>query len=119
MAGRIHRFLASVHARLDDLLNRALAKPDTFDYETYGEFRAELLKYIAMEEKVLLPAAQRKHGGEPETPEIVRRQETMAEVSLAGHVNGPQVMEAMRRALSRAGYPLAEAESNGPSARSR
>jgi len=171
MAGRIHKFLTSDHARLDGLLNRALAKAGTVDYAPYGEFRAGLLKHIAMEEKVLLPAAQRKRGGEAlpvakklrldhgalaallvptptrtflatvrkilathngpeedpggvydacealvgdEIEEIGRRLEAMPEVSFARHVDGPQVMEAMGRALSRAGHELAEPEQTKP-----
>lgn len=43
-----------------------------------------------------------------EIDEIVRRMESMPEVSLASHVDGPQVMEATRRALARAGYQLRE-----------
>jgi hypothetical protein len=171
MAGRIHKFLAADHARLDGLLNRALAKPDTVDYEPYAEFRAGLLKHIGMEEKVLLPAVQRKRGAEAlpvakklrldhgalaallvptptrailatirkilvthnaleegpggvyevcegvtgdESDEIVRRLEVMPEVSLARHVDGSQIMEAMGRALSRAGHELAEPEQTRP-----
>jgi hypothetical protein len=53
------------HARLDNLLQRAAARPDTIEASAYAEFRAGLLKHIAMEEKILLPAAQRLRGGQP------------------------------------------------------
>jgi hypothetical protein len=63
--GPISRFLADDHARLDDLLRRALASPDEIDLQAYADFRAGLLKHIAMEEKILLPAAQKARHGEP------------------------------------------------------
>ena len=63
--GPIYRFLAGDHTRLDLLLQRAFANPNQIDFESYGQFRAGLLRHIAMEEKVLLPAAQKARGGEP------------------------------------------------------
>ena len=65
MPGRLCRFLADDHARLDALLQRAIASPGEIDRAAYAEFRAGLLKHISMEEKILLPAAQRTRGGEP------------------------------------------------------
>jgi hypothetical protein len=65
MAGNIHRYLADDHRRLDDLLDRAMADPEKIDTAAYGQFRAGLLKHIGMEEKVLLPAARKRRGGEP------------------------------------------------------
>src|SRR5688572_28574991 len=65
MPGKIHRYLADDHARLDALLKRAAAHPDAIDADAYGAFRSGLLKHIAMEEKILLPAAQRLRGGNP------------------------------------------------------
>jgi hypothetical protein len=65
MPGKIYRYLADDHARLESLLQRATARPDSIDSEPYVAFRAGLLKHIAMEEKILLPAAQRMRGGEP------------------------------------------------------
>ena len=60
------RFLSAEHQRLDDLLGRALAGPGAaIDMTAYAEFRAGLLRHIGMEEKILLPAAQRARGGEP------------------------------------------------------
>lgn len=58
--GPIARYLTDDHARLDDLLTRGAADP-----AAYAEFRAGLLRHIGMEEKLLLPAAQRARGGEP------------------------------------------------------
>ena len=163
MSGKIHRFLADDHARLDRLLERAAANPKTVDPAAYAEFRAGLLRHIAMEEKILLPAAQRLRGGAPlpvaaklrldhgalaallvptATPAIVaairtilkahnsieegadglyEQCETLAgakaeqiliqlrdapQVKVAPHMDAPKVIEATRRALEKAGYPV-------------
>lgn len=65
MPGKIYRYLADDHARLDGLLQRATIHPDAIEPSAYAEFRAGLLKHIGMEEKILLPAAQRAYGGTP------------------------------------------------------
>ncbi|MBI2366139.1 MAG: hemerythrin domain-containing protein [Deltaproteobacteria bacterium] len=67
MPGKIYRYLADDHARLESLLQSATMRPDSIDPKPYAAFRAGLLKHIAMEEKILLPAAQRMRGGEPLT----------------------------------------------------
>ena len=63
--GPLADFLAEDHRRLDTLLDSALADPDKVDGAAYDRFRAGLLRHIGMEEKILLPAAQRLRGGEP------------------------------------------------------
>ena len=63
--GPVYRFLADDHARLDLLLQRAFTDPERIDLHAYSELRSGLLKHIAMEEKVLLPAAQQARDGEP------------------------------------------------------
>ncbi|HUI27603.1 MAG TPA: hemerythrin domain-containing protein [Candidatus Kryptonia bacterium] len=60
MRGPITNLLTDDHRRLDALLERA-----ELDRGAYAEFRAGLLRHIAMEEKILLPAAQQARGGEP------------------------------------------------------
>jgi hypothetical protein len=65
MVGPIHSFLADDHLRLSELLDRAICRPEQIDLAAYAEFRAGLLRHIAMEEKVLLPFAQNKHGNKP------------------------------------------------------
>ncbi|HYA27224.1 MAG TPA: hemerythrin domain-containing protein [Acidobacteriota bacterium] len=65
MAGKIHRYLADDHRRLDALLERAMSDRDNIDASAYAQFRAGLLKHIGMEEKILFPAAQKRRGGEP------------------------------------------------------
>lgn len=155
--------LADDHQRLDALLDRATADHERIDRKAYAEFRAGLLKHIGMEEKILLPAAQRLRGGEPlplaatlrlehggiaallvptptpdviatlrlvltkhnlleehagglyETCENVAGAETDAllatlraapEVPVASHVDGANVLRAVRRALVRMGLDV-------------
>lgn len=57
-AGPIALYLTEDHARLEDLYSRGATDP-----AAYAEFRRGLLRHIGMEEKVLLPAAQRARGG--------------------------------------------------------
>lgn len=65
MPGPIHRLLTDDHRRLEALLDRAAADPRRIDAGAYAEFRSGLLRHIGIEEKILLPAAQRRRGGEP------------------------------------------------------
>ncbi len=65
MFGKLHKYFTADHRPLDKLLQRATANPDTIDETLYGQFRPGFLKHIAMEEKILLPAAQRYRGGRP------------------------------------------------------
>ena len=58
-------FLMEDHRRLDTLLQLAVADAGHVDQGAYDQFRAGLLRHIGMEEKILLPAAQRLRGGEP------------------------------------------------------
>jgi len=53
------------HGRLEGLLQAAVAQVGSVDQGAYDQFRAGLLRHIGMEEKILLPAAQRLRGGEP------------------------------------------------------
>ena len=65
MPGPLHHFLANDHRRLEDLLERAAADSSAIDLAAYAAFRAGLLRHISMEEKILLPDAQRRRDGEP------------------------------------------------------
>jgi hypothetical protein len=65
VSGRIYRYLADDHARIDDALQRATGHPETIEPNAYAEFRASLLRHIGLEEKILLPAARAARGGEP------------------------------------------------------
>jgi hypothetical protein len=64
-AGPITDFLVKDHERLEGLLQSAVAHAGSIDQETYDQFRAGLLRHIGLEEKILLPAAQRLRSGEP------------------------------------------------------
>jgi hypothetical protein len=63
--GPITDLLVQDHGRLEGLLQSAVAQVGSVDQGTYDQFRAGLLRHIGMEEKILLPAAQRLRGGEP------------------------------------------------------
>lgn len=64
-AGPVTDFLIEDHRRLEQLLQLAVADAGHVDQGAYDQFRAGLLRHIGMEEKILLPAAQRLRGGEP------------------------------------------------------
>jgi len=63
MPGVLYQYLAGDHARLDGLLQCAVAAPGVIDPEFYAEFRKGLLRHIALEEKIVLPAIARSQGG--------------------------------------------------------
>ena len=65
VSGKIYRYLAHDHARIDAALQRSTSSPGTIEPAAYAEFRAGLLRHIGMEEKILLPAARAARGGEP------------------------------------------------------
>jgi hypothetical protein len=64
-AGPVTDFLTEDHRRLERLFQSAVALAGSVDQGAYDQFRAGLLRHIGMEEKILLPAAQRIRGGEP------------------------------------------------------
>ncbi len=63
--GPVTRFLAEDHRLLEQLLQTAIASADHVAQGAYDHFRAGLLRHIGMEEKILLPAAQRWNGEKP------------------------------------------------------
>jgi Hemerythrin HHE cation binding domain len=63
--GPLTRHLAEDHDRLEALLARAVAAPGAVEREAYDAFRAGLLRHIALEEKILVPALREALGGEP------------------------------------------------------
>jgi hypothetical protein len=58
MSGPIYSLLAAEHQRLEQAFREATADPQRIDMEKYAGFRAGLLRHIAMEEKILIPAAK-------------------------------------------------------------
>jgi hypothetical protein len=61
----IHQYLAQDHVRLRTLLAQATSDPSRIDLAAYNQFRAGLLRHIAMEEKVLFRDARDRRNGEP------------------------------------------------------
>jgi hypothetical protein len=62
--GVIERFMVEDHVRIDRFLQAATQGAE-IDTDAYEHFRHDLLRHIAMEEKVLLPYAREKRGGAP------------------------------------------------------
>lgn len=65
MHGPVHRYLADDHDRLDALLKRAAADRAHIDLVVFHQFRVGILRHIGIEEKLLLPTAKEKRGGDP------------------------------------------------------
>jgi iron-sulfur cluster repair protein YtfE (RIC family) len=63
-AGPMVKYLEAEHVVLDALLDGALQPTGEIDRQAYDDFREGLLRHIAIEEKILLPAA-RDARGEP------------------------------------------------------
>lgn len=98
--GPIHRMLAADHARLDELLNRAVADPARIDAAAYDAFRRGLLKHIAMEEKILLPAAQRLNANQPLAVAARLRLEHGAIAALMVPTAAPAIVAALKTILA-------------------
>lgn len=65
MRASVSRFLTEDHARLDALLAASTGAAGGLDLAAFGAFREGLLRHIAWEEKLLLPALTAARGGEP------------------------------------------------------
>ena len=100
MHGAIWRLLADDHARLDSLLERAGSCHSVEELVAYDQFRRALLRHIAMEEKVLLPAAERARGAPiPEAPRL--RLDHGALAALMMPSPQPGIVRAIRFVLAR------------------
>ena len=64
IASSIAEWLTADHRRLEARLESAMRR-DPVDLEAYDAFRRGLLRHIGIEEKILLPAAQRAQGDVP------------------------------------------------------
>jgi len=100
MSGPLTDFLAGDHARLDGLLRRAMTEASTIDRAAYTEFRAGLLKHISLEEKILLPAAQRWQGGDPLPMAATLRLDHGALAALLVPTPTPAIIAAIRTVLA-------------------
>lgn len=65
MTGPVFQLLARDHARLDALLGEAAREPGAVERAAFDSFREGLLRHIALEEKLLIPALTAARGGEP------------------------------------------------------
>jgi hypothetical protein len=101
VAGPIERFMSEDHARLDRLLAAAEVVSGTFEVATYAEFRHDLLRHIAMEEKILLRFARAKRGGEalPVATQLRADHGTIAKLLVPSP--SPQIVLALRELLTR------------------
>lgn len=90
----IARYLADDHARLDALLTCGASDP-----AAYADFRRGLLRHIGMEEKILLPAAQRARGGEPLPAAARLRLDHGALAALLVPTSTPAIRAALRGIL--------------------
>jgi regulator of cell morphogenesis and NO signaling len=65
VGGPLSKAMAAEHERLEALLEQSVADPARLDLGAFEAFRAGLLRHIGIEEKILLPDARRRRGGEP------------------------------------------------------
>jgi hypothetical protein len=74
MRGPISAAFVSEHRALARLLARSLLPTGEVDVKRFDTFRRRLLRHIAAEEKVLLPALERKLGRPPLCRDSLRRE---------------------------------------------
>ncbi len=111
MPGSIGSFLAGDHQRLANLLRRAGSRPGEIDASAYAAFRAGLLKHIAMEEKILLPFAQKRRGGSPLPVAAKLRIDHGALAALLVPTPTPAILKTIERILE--GHNAVEEGSGG------
>lgn len=97
--GPLESFLSDDHVRLDGLLQVVLADPHRINLEVYAQFRAGLLRHIAMEEKILLPAVQEARRGEPLPIAAKLRLDHGALAALVVPTPTPAIIETIRTIL--------------------
>jgi len=100
MSGPLFCFLATNHERLDNLLRCAMTAGGMIDRAAYAEFRMGLLTHISLEEKILLPAAQRWQGGDPLPMAAKLRLDHGALAALLVPTPTPAIIAAIRTLLA-------------------
>lgn len=100
MNGPLYNFFAGDHRRLEGLLDRATARPGEYEMEAYAQFRMGLLRHIKIEEKILLPMAQKARGGEPLPVAAKIRLDHGAITALLVPSPSPMIIAAMRKILA-------------------
>jgi hypothetical protein len=98
--GAIERFMAEDHVRIDRLL-QAAAPGDVIDEAAYASFRHDLLRHIAMEEKVLLPYARDRRGGTTLPMAAAIRADHGEIAKLLVRSPTPELVDAVRTLLGR------------------
>lgn len=98
--GPVARFLADDHRRLEQLLQTAVASADQVGQGGYDDFRAGLLRHIGMEEKILLPTAQRWSGSTPLSIAAKLRLDHGAIVALLMPSPTPELITMLRSILN-------------------
>lgn len=106
-AGAIETFMTADHTHLDLLLAEAERADGTIDVGAYAEFRRGLLRHIAMEEKVLLPYAKTRRGGEP-LPMAARLRKDHGEIAALLVPSPTRTLCAQLRAVFARHNPLEE-----------
>jgi hypothetical protein len=101
MPGPIETFLTTDHARIDALLAEAEREDGAIEPGAYAEFRQGLLRHIAMEEKVLLPYARSKRGGQPLPVAPTLRKDHGEIAALLVPTPTPVIVAELRRVLVR------------------
>lgn len=97
--GPIHLLLSADHDRLGVLLGRALADERSVDRSAYEQFRAGLLRHIAIEEKVILAEARRVRRGEPLPAATQLRLDHAAISAMLAAAPAPWVLAELRALL--------------------
>ncbi len=101
LSGPVTRFLADDHQRLEKLLDAAMITRGRIEQGHYDEFRAGLLRHIGMEEKILLPAAQRSNGGAPLSIAAALRLDHGAIAALLMPTPTPELIAVLRSILNK------------------
>jgi Hemerythrin HHE cation binding domain len=100
-SGPVTQFLEDDHQRLEKLLNAAVLTGGRIEQGHYDEFRAGLLRHIGMEEKILLPAAQRSNGGAPLSMAATLRLDHGAIAALLVPSPTPKLIAVLRSILNK------------------
>ena len=108
MVGKLSAFMTAQHRELDNLLLQVGSDGASLDSRAYQSFRELLLRHIRIEERILLPMAERKQGAALPIAARLR----LDHGALAALVMLPPSSRAFRalRALLDAHNPLEESE---------
>ena len=107
LTGPIETFMVADHVRLDRQLSLSERRDGSIDEDAYAIFRHDLLRHIAMEEKVLLPFARERRGGQRLSLAIALRADHGAIAKLLVRSPTTGVVSNLRELLGRH-HPLEE-----------